>query len=230
MSFTNRILFLLCFFVFIGIVLSSSYKVVKKFHSKQLNNEIDTSFYVRELNNELAGGNYRKGGIIFQPIINQDTLGFVVYFSESKSGKCALEFRKINYKCSHRVAMFWLSKIIPEIKKSYTLDSLKSIYLGRLISNGDLAIQVTKQYRKRFGKSNVIAKYSTVFDFFLTSQIAIDFNRLLNPYELKVKKITAEKIFFGSQSECKRYSIIESDSTQMPLKILDGMVYINVSK
>lgn len=190
----------------------------------------DTLIVSKNLSNELAGGNYRSGGKIYVPVVNTDTLGFKCYVSVSKKGRLSLEYRRFNYKTSHSENLNLLRLILVQINQDFKLDSLSSIYLGRLISHGDLAIQVTKQYHKNFSKSVKIGKYEPIFSFLTRSQIATDFNYLFEKYKLKVKHVSAEKIFFASKSECLRYSKVETDSTKIPTKILDGMTYIKLMK
>jgi hypothetical protein len=191
-------------------------------------NKNDTIIASKKLNNELSGGNYRVGGTIYFPVINGDTIEFNCYLSESKNGKLTLDYRKDKYLCSHRDNLRFLELMLVEISKKYKLDSLKSIYLGRLITHGDLAIKVTKQYQSLFGNNYNIGKYQPIFNFFMNSEIANNFNQLLKPYYLKVDKISAEKIFFAYKSECLRYSKIEIDSSIIPDRILDGMTYITI--
>jgi hypothetical protein len=221
-------------FVFFGILItllmSTSYEFKKVVISSSNIENKDTVIISKPLSNELAGGNYRRGGKIYFPVVNKDTLGFRCYLSESKSGKLSLEYRRFDYKSSHRKNLRFLALMLPKMTQDFNLDSLSSIYLGRLVSHGDLAIQVTKQYHQKFGKSTKIGKYSTVFNFLTSSQIGTDFNKLFESYQLKVKLVSAEKIFFASRTECLRYSKIETDSTIIPAKILDGMTYVKLEK
>lgn len=210
------------------LLFSFSFENKKDIISHQSSESNDTIIVSKPLSNELAGGNYRRGGKIYVPVVNKDTLGFRCYLSESKSGKLSLEYRRFDYKSSHRENLRFLALMLPKMAQDFNLDSLSSIYLGRLVSHGDLAIQVTKQYQQKFGKSTKIGKYSTVFNFLTSSQIATDFNKLFENYQLKVKHVSAEKIFFASRTECLRYSKIETDSTKVPAKILDGMTYLKL--
>ena len=126
----------------------------------------DTVVGSKIITDEIAGSAYRKSAKGYFVIIDKDTSKFICIFSESKDGKyISLDFIGKNSTTSYRERMEYLKIILPFASKDYTLDSLKSIYFGRLVNNGDIAIDVTKKYRTKFGYSDKISNYSTISNF-----------------------------------------------------------------
>lgn len=108
---------------------------------------LDTIVGRKTITDEIAGAVYRKRAIGYFVIVNSDTSVFTCIFSESKaSEKVSMDMRFPRASMTYRQRMTELRTILPEAAKDFKLDSLKSIYLGRLVKNGDIAIQVTDQF------------------------------------------------------------------------------------
>jgi len=121
-----------------------------------------------------------------------------------------------------------LKQIIREASKDYNLDSLSGIFIGRLFLTGDLAIKVTNEYKQIFGENYDIGtqEYDEIGEFLLKSQLAREFNEILKPHSLTVKKISIEKVFFTTRDELLKRNVIITDSLQVPDRILDCITWI----
>jgi hypothetical protein len=53
-------------------------------------------------------------------------------------------------------------------------------------------------------------------------------NKLLKPYSKSVSRVGIEKVFFTDKDELLRYNTISGDTTAIPEKILDFMIWINI--
>ena len=111
----------------------------------------DTTVGSKIITDEIAGSAYRKSAKGYFLIIGKDTSKFTCIFSDSKDGKyVSLDFIGKDNQTSYRERMEHLRIILPFASKDYKMDSLKSIYFGRLVNNGDIAIELTKNYRMKF--------------------------------------------------------------------------------
>jgi hypothetical protein len=178
---------------------------------------------------EIAGSAYRKRATGYFVINGKDTSNFTCVFVELKdSGKVVIDLN-IPYPkdgVTYRQRMSELQKILPVAKKDFNFDSLRSIYLGRLVQNGDVAIEITEQYIDKFGQPKKITDYRKVETFLKESQLGKDFNKILCPYSIAVESISSEKLQFFSKKELYFMSKIETDTTKIPEKILDCMTWV----
>ena len=116
----------------------------------------DTIVAKTDITDEMAGSAYRKRAHSYFVVIGTDTSSFKPVFSEaSESGSVSMNLNIPYSKAtvSYQRRLFELKKILEIVKQDYPLDSLTSISYGRLIQSGDLAIELTQEHEKRFGKS-----------------------------------------------------------------------------
>lgn len=182
---------------------------------------------------EIAGSAFRKRAIEYFAINGKDTSKFTCVFVELKdSGKVCIDLNLPYFKkgVTCRQIMSELQKILPVAKKDFNFDSLRSIYIGRLVQIGDAAVEVTKQYMGKFGQPKKITDYRKVESFLKESQLGEDFNKLLKPYSFDVENIASEKLSFSSKKELLYMSKVETDTTKIPEKILDCMTWIILKK
>jgi len=185
--------------------------------------------------NEIAGAAYRQRATKYFVIVGKDTSSYSPVFTEANDGGIVsmdLNIRHADKSKSYDEWMKELTQILPQAAIDYNLDSLNGIFVGRLIETGDLAIEVTKQYHDTFKMYDNIqtADYQRVSDFLLTSKLTDDFNKLFEPYVISVEEIGVEKVFFTTPKSFEGYSKIETDSTNIPTKILDCQTWIKVKK
>jgi hypothetical protein len=203
----------------------------------------DTITCKKNLIREIAGSAYLQRATGYFLISGNDTSGFMPIFNELK------ENRKINIDLNLPYAGMsipfqgkipindpkpysqWykeLEIILQSASKDYNLDLTGSISLGRLILTGDLAIDITREYKKNFGAKEKIATadYGEIEKFLLSSKLAEDFNKLLLPYRLRSKKISIEKTFFTTREDLINNSITETLPDSIPETILDCITWI----
>jgi hypothetical protein len=198
----------------------------------------DTTVGSKVLTNEIAGSAYMKRAKGYFVITNKDTSGFTCIFSEAKeSEEISMDIHGEARMMTYRQRMDELKRILPEAAKDFKFDSLKSVYFGRLVENGDIAIEVTKEYRQKFGESNESSKindhikdYREVSEFLAKSKLAKDFNELFKPYSISVNKAFVEKVFFTDKGALYWGSKIETDTTAIPNRILDCIIGLGFKK
>lgn len=122
-----------------------------------------------------------------------------------------------------------LKMILPKAALDFNFDSLTGISYGRLILSGDLAIDVTNQYRQRFGTSDKLQSYDVVRQFLKESKLGTDLNTLFKDYSITVDNVYPES-FFTKREDLYWASMIGTDSSDVPGKILDCMTNVKLSK
>jgi hypothetical protein len=192
---------------------------------------VDTLIGNKEITNEIAGAAFRKRAESYFLVIKRDTSDFQPVFAEFNEGnKVGISLSFFKGTLSYRQRLIELKKILPVAAKKFNLDSLRSITLGRLILSGDLAIEITKQYRDKFGQNDQIVNYEKVLQFLLESKLTTDLDDILKPYSISVDKIDAEHIFFTTKQDLYLSSKIESDPLLVPDKIFDSMIWLRLRR
>ncbi len=191
---------------------------------------IDTLVGRRIITNEIAGANYRKRAIGYYLIVNNDTSDFVSIFSESNDGKVSISFFLDESSKTYATRMAELDAILPTAFTEFEFDSLSSIEMGRLISHGDLVIDVTNQYLKKFEVKKPLQDYKTTAAFLKQSKLADDFNTIFKPYSVEVVGVSIEKLFFTSSNQIYSISKIETDSSAVPEELLDCITWVSLKK
>lgn len=190
----------------------------------------DTVVYKTEITNEIAGSAYRKRATAYGLVIKGDTSLFRCVFSESNSSsKITLFIDKNHQGTSYQQRFIELKHILPLAAIDYNMDFLSSISFGRLIEWSDLAIEITNEFlEKDFDKTKDLHK--NVSAFLPLSSIGSMLNNLLNPYQLKVKSVSLEKVFFSTKESFYSINSTKIDSTKVPNKIIDCITWVNVEK
>ena len=196
-------------------------------------NTIDTIVGTKTITDEIAGSTYRKRAIGYFVIFGKDTSSYTCIFTESKEvGDVGIDLniKYIKTSMTYRQRFEELKIILSKASKDFNFDSLTSIRFGRLILSGDLAVEITKQYQEKFGTSDKLEHYPTVEQFLKESKLGTDLNDLLKPYSIYVEKVTIEKLFLTTPKELCHFSKIEMDTTKIPNKILDCMIWVKLTK
>jgi len=222
----------LCFLIVIGCQKRGQETTV--FENAELTNQ-DITIGQQQVTDEIAGSAYRKRATKYFVIADNDTSSYSPVFTENNDGGIVGMDLNIRYPDNSKSYNEWmgeLEKILPRAAQDYNLDSLKVIFVGRLIETGDLAIEVTLQYHDTFkGYDNIrTADYQRVSDFLLTSKLTDNFNKLFEPYAISVEEIGVEKVFFTTPKNFEHYSKIETDSARIPTQILDCQTWIKMKK
>ena len=197
--------------------------------TKEAINEPDTLTGSIPITDEIAGSAYRKRAKGYFIITNGDTSAFIPIVTESKESRVGIDIR-FNKEMTYAQQFKELKTLLAEAVKDFEFDSIRSITLGRLISTGDLAIEISNELNLDKELKNNLNDYPKVVVFLMKSKLTSDFNSLLNPYNIYVDTIYPEKLFFASQKELFTYSKIETDSVQIPDKILDCITGIGLKK
>lgn len=194
---------------------------------------IDTLVGSKIITDEIAGSAYRKRAKGYFLIIDKDTSDFTCIFSENKdNGNVGIDLNIRYFKAtmSYRQRLEELKLILPTAATDFNFDSLTGINFGRLVLSGDLAIDVTKQYQQKFGTSDKLESYETVGLFLKESKLGSDLDSLFKPYNISVDKVSIEKHFYASREEIFWGSKIETDSVDIPDRILDCMPWVKLTK
>ncbi len=203
----------------------------------------DTITGSKNLINQIAGSAYLLKATGYFIISVNDTSGFMPIFSESKeNGKINIDLNlpysglkkplpeKIHINDSKPYSLWFkeLEIILQTASKEFNLDSLSSISIGRLILTGDLAVEITKAYKNKFGDNEKIttADYHDIENFLLTSKLATEVNKLLKPYNLKCTKISIEKTFFTTKGDLLNNSVLQTMPEDIPETILDCITWV----
>ncbi len=218
--------------VLVAIFLMSCGSKNENTHSESTTTQkIDTVIGSKAITDELAGSVYRKRATAFFVVINHDTASFWPVFIETNEGRVSINMR-LQPDYTYQQQLNSLELILPLAAKSYNLDSLSSLSLGRLYTTGDLAIELTKQYIQTFGKKLGVptSEYGNISSFLLNSKLATDFDKVFKPYNSVVSKVGVEKVFFTDRDNLYRVSKIATDTSNTHEKILDCMTWINFEK
>jgi len=104
------------------------------------------------ITNEMAGSAYRKRAIQYFAMAGQDTSGFRPIFTESSENGAIginLNLPYTNKTETYARRLNELKLILPKAGEDFNLDSLYGMSVGRLIQTGDLAIDITKEYKSK---------------------------------------------------------------------------------
>lgn len=189
----------------------------------------DTLLGSEVLKTKIAGSGLILTSERFYLIIKNDTSDFTCLLNKSKeNGTYSLNLSFFIGNATYEQRLSEFVKMLPYINAKYPMDSLKSIYLGRLIYYGDLAISVTKAYHKKYASYKKEEDYEAISTFLLQTKLRDDFNKILKPYAVSIQKISPEKIFFADKEELLTLSKITYPADSIPGKILDCMIWLKV--
>lgn len=194
----------------------------------------DTLVLSKNVIENIAGSTFLKKAIAYFVVAGPDTSDFQVVFSKEKENGSigiSIKYDQMNRKGkSFDQRMKELKLILPEAETAFNFDSLQNISIGRLVSTGDLAIRISKQYAEKFGNNFATDDYGVISNFLLESALAEEFDLLFKPYHRVVSHISIEKVFFTSKKELFLASLIEADTTQIPGKILDCITWLGLER
>ena len=166
-------------------------------------------------------------------ITGKDTTGFTCIFTESnKNGAIGIILNAGSSKTcrTYRQKLEELKIIFPKAAQDFDFKLLTSIELGRLIFSGDLAVEVTEEYQKKFPSGNRHIDYSALGEFLKKSRLGSDFNKLFQNYPVTVSGVSAEKAFFAPKAQLLRQCKIETAPSIIPDKTLDCMTWIRLTR
>jgi hypothetical protein len=191
----------------------------------------DTIVGIQELTTKITSSNYLHKSVRFFLLINNDTSDFSCLINKNREdGTYSMNLSFYGVHSSYDERLKELETILPVINERYSLDSLKSIYMGRLIYYGDLAISVTKAYHEHYDSGKKSENDEAISSFLMKTRLANDFDKLLKPYAISLKQISSEKIFFADKTELLTLSKVTNKADSIPEKILDCMIWLKIDK
>jgi hypothetical protein len=195
-----------------------------------ISNEPEVKIGNKEITNELAGSNYRKRAKGYFLINGKDTMNFMPVFMEAKDdGTISINIR-FSDSLTYDSQLEALNQILPTASKDFNFDSLTSASLGRLISSGDLAIDISKKILEDPTINKNKLDYQKVSVFLTKSKLAEDLNNLFQPYKIAVEGVSIEKVFFTNKKDLLSQSKIETRESEIPEEILDCQLWVKFKK
>ncbi|MFC5284736.1 hypothetical protein [Pedobacter alpinus] len=193
----------------------------------------DTIIGSKNIKDEIAGSAYRNKAMGYFVIIGKDTSDFTCIFTESKSGKINIDLNipYLRKTMTYRQRLKEIKLILPEASKSFNFDSLNYVSYGRLVQSGDLAIEITQEYKRKHGTfKNLFTNYNKFEEFLITSKLGRDLDNILKPYQISISSVSIEKLFFTTKKDLFWASKVEADSTEIPERILDCIILVKLKK
>jgi hypothetical protein len=125
-----------------------------------------------------------------------------------------------------------LNKILPFAADDFGMDaaSFQIIFINRLLSTGDLAVDISNDFNSAFSGTNSKFDYADANSLLLKSRLVQDLNFALKPYGLEVDTVFSEKLVFASKQDLIIASKIESKISDIPERILDCMMWIHLKR
>jgi hypothetical protein len=162
-------------------------------------------------------------------VLGKDTSKFECVFSESKEKqRVSIHF---DYKLVNGPRSKLYKERLEELKiivsqkasKDFDLSHLYCFGFG-LLSSGDLAIEISREYEKRIGVNTLNSKEmrSVIYD----SRLKADLDKIFKPYHVVVEKIDVEKLIFSDRESLYELGEVETDRTNAPPRLLDCRIQI----
>jgi len=147
---------------------------------------------------------------------------------ESFSGRVTLDIR-FHPSMSYRQQLKELQHVLRFAVDYFNIrpDFFQLVFLSRLVTTGDLAIDLTRDYEQTFA-SNLAFSYTKMNSFLLHSKLADDWNDILNKFDVQVDTVFSETMNFCDQKYLFESSVIEHDTTEIPNKLLDCMIWLRL--
>ena len=187
----------------------------------------DTVIATVDLQQELAGSAYRQRATGYFLVIDGDSSLYRPAFTESNEGRVSLMLG-LHPLLPYDEQLAQLETLLPHAARSYALDSLHSVFMGRLVQTGDLAIDITKEYLVEFNGygSTATTEYSVIADFLAHSRLGRDLDQVFSPYRLKVSGTSIEKVFFTEPYLSGPIDSARYAAGEIPEKVLDCMTWV----
>ena len=182
--------------------------------------------------NIIIDQNYQD--IEYYLIVENDTSDFRIVFSKNVNNGEIIVSAQHNLTYNegklYKSKLKELKRILCRAEEDINYDSLSTLLIGRLITTGDLAIAVTNEFINKYGDRFDKTDYKYVPKFLLESKLADDINKLFRQYSLYVDNISIEKLGFIPSEFITSSSIIETPRSEIPEKIIDCMIWIDLKK
>ncbi|MCC7331569.1 MAG: hypothetical protein IT232_03080 [Flavobacteriales bacterium] len=193
----------------------------------------DTNVISIDLMDNIGGSMYLSRAVGYKVAIDKDTSEYTCVFSQSKeTGRIEMDlnFSKVSSSVLFNRRISELKIILQKADKDFNLDSLQTISFGRLVHSGDLAIEISNQYKNTMGFNNKTPKYSEVCQFLKTSILVSVVDSLLEPYSFYTTGVSIEKFMLTEKKYFLPNQIIETDTSLIPDSLIDAIVWVNVKR
>jgi hypothetical protein len=180
------------------------------------------------ISTELPGGGRIKRAELFYLVIRRDTSEFCFKIRESFSGRITLDVR-FNKEMTYREQLAQLEKAMPFAMNHFDIqpDYFQFVFLSRLMTMGDLAIDVSKDYDRTFAQDRKFS-HQKMNHFLLHSKLAADWNHVLKQFSVQVDTVFSETLNFGDKKTLYDSNNIEADSSGVPDKLLDCIIWLRL--
>ena len=145
----------------------------------------------------------------------------------SAIGEKQIEHKAPCYKMTYRQQMEALRLILKESSKEFDLSKMRYMSL-MLLSSGDLAIEVTERYTKRFGMKGTITQYRELAKILAESRLNSDLNKLLEPYSVFIDRISVEEVYAVNKKTFLAENKIDA-TIKIPKNILNCIIHLEIN-
>ena len=145
----------------------------------------------------------------------------------SAIGEKQIEHKAPYYKMTYRQQMEALRLILKESSKEFDLSKMRYMSL-MLLSSGDLAIEVTERYTKRFGMKGTITQYRELAKMLADSRLNSDLDKLLEPYSVFIDRISVEGVYAANKKTFLAENKIDA-TIKIPKNILNCIIHLDIN-
>ena len=211
--------------------------------SKTIPHEISTSEFREKEYFLVAGKDTSSLSCIFSENKNSGNISVTLEYNDfhkisltpisflsdtSAIGEKRIEHKAPYHKMTYQQQMETLRLILKESSKEFDLSKMRNISL-MLLSSGDLAIEITEQYTKRFGTKVSTSKYRELEKILVGSRLKSDLDKLFKPYSVFTDRIAIEKVYFTNKKDFLTKSKANT-TVKVPDAILNCFIYINLNQ
>lgn len=192
----------------------------------------DTLIVKQKITDELAGSVYRKRATCYFLVVKGDTSVYRPVFMESRTeGRVSLVLDFYST-LTYEEHLAQLRVLLPDAAQDYNFDSLGTVYMGRLVEMGSLAVDLTNEYLTVFGGygSSATTAYPEIAEFMTQSRLGRDMDELFRPYDLHVSGASVEKVFFTPLKASSAIHAERYHQTNIPDRLLDASTWFYLKK
>lgn len=225
---------LLIFFFSFTIFFAFASLTINLSEDQVIPDQSDTIILKKDLTLEIGDSTYKRRETGYFIVIGSDTSIFMPVFSQSiQGGAISIDLRPRTFKTeTYYQRLEELGIILSNVSDDYSIDSLVVIFLGRLISYGDLAVTLTGEFDVKFGDKDEVevSEYENIKHFLLASSLTSDLNGILKPFSKKVESFHIENVLFADKEELMNLGNVSSDPSKIPDKIFDVMIWVRLTE
>jgi hypothetical protein len=150
-----------------------------------------------------------------------DSLHFSIEAGEREDSSVALRFNFYST-LSFQQHLHYQQLILEELANDYALNRTSSIFLGRLLYTGDLALQTTKEIQT----ANWDGSHAQLNLLLPQTEVVRAYQTILSPFGLTVRDVSIEKVMLAEKSSLLNFATITMPENEQPDRVLDGMLWL----